>query len=199
MAPRSKQRRSLLAAVLAAAAVALCSSTVSFLLPRELETAALPGRRVAVALGLAASCGSAAEAATADVPSSIAEGYKKICYLLDHWEEETTDSFTGKRSPDKVRAYLGLRSIEDPLFQLDKKLLEKKVLDKVNPDYMEDFEDAVTKWTSAVTGSNSDAWVSTVTFDQGSASAYLDRSKENVEKAKTTLMTLAKCLDVNLS
>ena len=54
----------------------------------------------------------------------IRTGYDNIQYLLNNWEKETTvcreNGGECKRDANAVRAYLGLRSTTDPLFQIEK-------------------------------------------------------------------------------
>merc|ERR1712125_93025 len=51
-------------------------------------------------------------------------GHDQIVYLLNNFEKETTvcreNGGECKRDADSVRRYLGLRSTQDPLFQIEK-------------------------------------------------------------------------------
>ena len=72
-----------------------------------------------------------------------------VNYLLDNWEKETTECQTGgvgvcTDQPDKVRYYFGLRTMDHPLFQLDK--LFARAQDKLPDDA--DFEE----WIEASEG-----------------------------------------------
>ena len=63
-----------------------------------------------------------------------------------------------KRDAEPVRGYLGLRSTTDPLFQIEKVFDKVKYMDDI--DDLEVFFSASEEWTSAVTMSNSMAFIS---------------------------------------
>ena len=79
-------------------------------------------------------------------------GYKRLNYLLDNWEKETTDCKTKtqyssassdcERTPLNVQYYLGYRSTEDPLFRADKTMrrLEGRVKPGDEVEYLEAME-----------------------------------------------------------
>lgn len=137
-----------------------------------------------------------------EVKENIKSGYKNLLYLIDNWEQETTECVPScKRTPEKVRSYLGLKSTTDPLFNLDKVLL--KVTDAVDPNYADDFSEALEKWTDAIAGGNAEAYVSSFgEYNPGGGTAtvekYLERSRENVLKAKGYLETIAKALTIDV-
>lgn len=68
--------------------------------------------------------------------ANIVKGYKRLQYLLENWEKETTVCKTGQddfsykcdRDPVKVMNYLGYRGIEDPLFKADKTMMRLNAL-----------------------------------------------------------------------
>lgn len=82
----------------------------------------------------------------------IRAGYKRLNYLVDNWEKETTDCKTKtqyssassecERTPLVVQYYLGYRSTEDPLFRADKTMrrLEVLVPSGSEVDYLEAME-----------------------------------------------------------
>merc|ERR1712039_554662 len=110
-------------------------------------------------MGFGLAGGSEAQAKTSDaLRGKIKQGYKNLEYLLANWDEETTNSADGSRKPDAVRSYLGLRSTEDPLFNLDKQL--QKASDQVNPDMVDELSDAIDLWSTTVSEANSAAFVS---------------------------------------
>ena len=65
-------------------------------------------------------------------------GYKRLNYLVDNWEKETTNCKTKtqyssassecERTPLNVQYYLGYRSTQDPLFRADKTMRRLEVL-----------------------------------------------------------------------
>lgn len=49
----------------------------------------------------------------------LREGLAQINFLLDNWERETTNPTSGNADPDRVRIFLGLRTTDHPLFQVN--------------------------------------------------------------------------------
>lgn len=88
----------------------------------------------------------AAEDKSSDL-SRLKKGLESVQYLLDNWDTETIDPTTGDDSPDRVRYFLGLRTTDHPLFQVDKLLTKAQ---KTLPDDV-DFE----VWIDSVEGLNS--------------------------------------------
>ena len=81
--------------------------------------------------------------------SRFKKALEGVNYLLDNWDQETTECTTGgvgvcTDQPDKVRYYFGLRTTDHPLFQLDK--LYTKAQAKLPDDA--DFEE----WIEATEG-----------------------------------------------
>jgi len=96
-------------------------------------------RRQSLGLGasLLVAATTAPRAAYAVDPNDLTRfrtGLDGVNYLLDNWDKETIDPNTGNDSPDKVRVYLGLRTTDHPLFQIDKLLAgaQKKLPDDVD-------------------------------------------------------------------
>ena len=77
----------------------------------------------------------------------LVKGLEGVQYLLDNWAVETVDPVSGVDSPDRVRFFLGLRTTDHPLFQVDKLLINAQ---KDLPDDV-DFE----TWIDSVEGLNS--------------------------------------------
>ena len=90
-------------------------------------------------------------------------GYKQIQYLLDNFESETTvcreNGGECKRDAEPIRRALGLRSTTDPLFQIEKVFQKVKFMD-LDPDKLDAFFEASEDWNSAMTLSNSMAFIS---------------------------------------
>ena len=126
-------------------------SPVSMAVPRA-------SRREALSIGAAAAAfvvASPPRAAFASLDPNDMSRFKKalegINYLLDNWEKETTECTKQAEGadectdqPDKVRYYVGLRTTDHPLFQLDK--LYAKAQTKLPDDA--DFEE----WIEATEG-----------------------------------------------
>jgi len=150
-----------------------------------------------VAAGLLATLSPlAAHAAAVDVNdiSRLKKGFESVQYLLDNWDKETTDPITGDDSPDRVRYFLGLRTTDHPLFQIDKLLV--KAQNKLPDDV--DFE----KWADAVEGLNSHiAKVNELAYTssfgeynpgggKGQVRKYLLLCKEEVELTRDSLKAM---------
>ena len=126
-------------------------SSVSMAVPRA-------SRREALSIGAAAAAfvvASPPRAAFASLDPNDMSRFKKaldgVNYLLDNWEQETTECTKQAGGggectdqPDKVRYYMGLRTTDHPLFQLDK--LYAKAQTKLPDDA--DFEE----WIEATEG-----------------------------------------------
>jgi hypothetical protein len=95
---------------------------------------------------------------------------------------------------------LGLRSTTDPLFQVEKVFAKVKNMD-LDPDKLESFFEASEDWNSAMTMSNSMAFISQFgEYNPGGGKdevlKYLNESKKQVEIASRTLKTIMECLDI---
>ena len=124
----------------------LCLTTGESLRLAPLTATAGLHRRQALAVGAASGlallpCGAHAAQDPEDL-QRLRKGLESVQYLLDNWEKETVDPITGDDSPDRVRFYLGLRTTDHPLFQVDKLLTkaQKKLSDDVD---IEEWIDAV--------------------------------------------------------
>ena len=106
---------------------------------------------------------SAAGPPTKEELDKIVLGYKQIQYLLNNFESETTvcreNGGECKRDAEPIRRALGLRSTTDPLFQVEKIFAKVKNMD-IDPDKLEAFFEASEDWNSAMTMSNSMAFIS---------------------------------------
>ena len=140
--------------------------------------------------------------------ANIAKGYKRLVYLLDNWEKETTTCKIGQtttfgdnceRTPLKVMEYLGYKSTNDPLFKVDKTLarLGNLVPSDKDLDYFEAVENLlqnaeeassmafVSSWGEANPGGGKDR-----------VEIFIERSKKNVIVSKQSLETVMKILDI---
>jgi hypothetical protein len=143
-----------------------------------------------------------AQAASIEVTKAdmerIKAGYKQITYLLDNFEQETTvcreNGGECKRDANAIRKVLGLRSTTDPLFQIEKVFAKVKNMD-VDPDKLDALYDATEDWNSAVSMSNSMAFISQFgEYNPGGGKdevfKYLIESKKQVLFAKDALKTI---------
>ena len=131
-------------------------------------------------------------------------GYKKIQYLLDNFEQETTvcreNGGECKRDAEPVRKVLGLRSTTDPLLQIEKVFAKVKNMD-LDSDKLEQFFEASEDWNSAMNMSNSMAFISQFgEYNPGGGKdevlKYLNESKKQVEIASQALKTIMESLDI---
>jgi Ca2+ transporting ATPase len=130
--------------------------------------------------------------------SRLKAGRDGVQYLLDNWDTATVDENSGDDTPDKVRFYVGLKTTDHPLFQVDKLL--NKAQDKLPDDV--DFEE----WVAAVEGLQSAiAKVNELSYtasfgeyNPGGGKAqvrkFLLLAKEQVVVTKDTLDTMIKLL-----
>jgi len=140
---------------------------------------------------------------------NIIKGYKRLSYLIDNWEKETTICGRGdnpyigcERTPEKVMDYLGFKSMNDPLFRADKTLLRLQTL--VPSDYEIDYMEAMEKFNEKAEEGNGIAFISS----WGEANPgggkdridfFIERSRKNLIDAKDSLGAVVKILDLNLN
>jgi Ca2+ transporting ATPase len=135
----------------------------------------------------------------------IVTGYNQITDLLNNFEEATTTCRENggecKRDADPIRKVLGLRSTTDPLFQIEKVLDRVKYMDDLDPDKLETFFQATEDWNSAITMSNSMAFIAQFgEYNPGGGKdevlKYLNESKKQVVLAQKALKTIMESLDL---
>lgn len=140
--------------------------------------------------------------------ANIVKGYKRLVYLLDNWEKETTFCKTGQettfgdrceRNPTKVMEYLGYKSINDPLFNVEKTLKRLSVL--VPSDRDVDYLEATENLLQNAEEANSMAFISS----WGEANPgggkdrvilFIERAKNNVIVSKQSLETVMDILGI---
>lgn len=84
-------------------------------------------------------------------------GYQRLQYLLDNWEKETTICIKGckgkyescgcTRDPAIVQAYMGYKSMEDPLFKAGDLMLRASTLIESDAEFQK-YNDAMEKWNN---------------------------------------------------
>eukprot|EP00522_Entomoneis_paludosa_P010585 CAMPEP_0172450068 /NCGR_PEP_ID=MMETSP1065-20121228/8577_1 /TAXON_ID=265537 /ORGANISM="Amphiprora paludosa, Strain CCMP125" /LENGTH=209 /DNA_ID=CAMNT_0013201837 /DNA_START=33 /DNA_END=662 /DNA_ORIENTATION=+ len=148
--------------------------------------------------------GAAASPPTEAELERIRVGYKQIQYLLDNFEQETTicreNGGECKRDADAIRRALGLRTTTDPLFQIEKVFAKGKYMD-IDPDNLDAYFEAVEEWESAVSMSNSMAFISQFgEYNPGGGAdqvlKFLNESKKQVLAAEKSLGTIIRCLNL---
>ena len=90
----------------------------------------------------------------------LVTGYQGLVYLLENFDQETTKCTPDcNRNPDAVRSYLGLRSMEHPLYQIEK-VMQKGQDNIEDVDMLGDYIEAVESWSSCISESNAMAYTS---------------------------------------
>lgn len=138
---------------------------------------------------------------------NIALGFKRLTYLLDNWEKETTvcgrsdNPYIGlcERTPEKVMEYLGYKSMNDPLFRADKTLSRLQTL--VDDDHYVEFMEAMERFNEKAEEASNTAYLSS----WGEANPgggkdriefFIERSKKQVETARDSLGMVMKLLNI---
>mmetsp|Transcript_281 Transcript_281/g.719 ORF Transcript_281/g.719 Transcript_281/m.719 type:complete len:198 (-) Transcript_281:3820-4413(-) len=133
----------------------------------------------------------------------ITTGYKQVTELLNNFEEATTTCRENggecKRDAEPIRRVLGLRSTTDPLFQIEKVFNKVKYMEG---DFdLEVFFEASEDWNSAMTLSNSMAFISQFgEYNPGGGKEevlkYLNESKKQVLVAQSALKRIIDTLNL---
>jgi len=143
----------------------------------------------------------------------LAIGYRRLKYLLDNWEKETTVCIKGckgpyegcgcTRDPIIVQAYMGYKSMEDPLFRAGDLMLRASTLVKSDADF-EKYTVALEKWNNQADDGNVMAYVSSwgeanPGGGQDEIARYLEKSRQVVVKAANLLAEICGYLEVSLA
>ena len=177
----------------------------------SLKNSGISRRKALTAFGISAVVAKAQPSFAAGAPPTAAElarikqGYDQIQYLLANFEQETTvcreNGGECKRAAEPIRRVLGLRSTTDPLFQIEKVFAKVKNMEDIDPDQLEAFFEASEDWNSAMTMSNSMAFISQFgEYNPGGGVEevlkYLNESKKQVIIAEKSLETIMNCLGI---
>ena len=147
----------------------------------------------------------AGDGPTKDELARIKKGYDGIVYLLNNFEQETTvcreNGGECKRDASAIRKALGLRYTTDPLFQIEKVFAKVKFMDDLDPDNLEQAFEAIEEWNSAMSMSNSMAFISQFSeYNPGGGASevlkYLNESKTQVLIAKKSLENIMDALGI---
>lgn len=132
--------------------------------------------------------------------ANIVSGYKRLVYLLDNWEKETTVCKIGQtttfgdnclRNPMKVMDYLGYKSTNDPLFKVEKTL--KRLGTLVPPDRDIEYLDAVENLLQNAEEASGMAYVSS--WGEANPGGGKDRVEFFIERAKNNVIVSKKSLE----
>jgi len=141
--------------------------------------------------------------------AKIVAGYKRLTYLLDHWDEETTVCKTGNdnpylgcdRTPEKVMSYLGFKSMEDPLFRADKTLIRLQSL--VPAKDADVYQDAIDIWMEKSEEGNGLAFISSwgeanPGGGKDRVALFIERSRKDVIESRDVLATAIRILNLKV-
>ena len=127
-------------------------------------------------------------------------GYRRLQYLLDNWEKETTVCIKGckgayetcgcERNPIIVQSYMGYKSMEDPLFKAGDLMLRASTL--ISDADFDKYNEAMEKWTNKADAGNVMAYVSSwgeanPGGGQSEIERYLKKSRKDVEESAALL------------
>jgi len=150
------------------------------------------------AAALAAFTSQAALAVDVNDLSRLKKGRESVQFLLDNWDTETVNPQSGADDPDRVRFFVGLRTTDHPLFQVE------KLLNNAQKQLPEDAD--IETWIDAVEGLNShiakiNELAYTSSFGEynpgggkGQVRKYLLLAKEEVVLLRDSLDTMIKIL-----
>jgi len=139
-------------------------------------------------------------------------GYQRLQYLLQNWEKETTVCIKGckgayencgcTRDPVIVQAYMGYKSMEDPLFKAGDLMLRASSLVKTDAEF-ERYNLAMEKWNEKADAGNVMAYVSSwgeanPGGGQDEIARYLEKSRKEVLESASLLKTILSCLDITV-
>ena len=139
---------------------------------------------------------------------NIVKGYKRLEYLLDNWEKETTicgrtdNPYIGcERTPEKVMVYLGFKSMDDPLFRADKTLFRLQSL--VSPDDEIDYMEAMELFNEKSEEASNTAFISSwgeanPGGGKDRVELFIERSRKQIVTAKDSLGKVIKILGLEV-
>lgn len=116
----------------------------------------------------------------------VKKGYEGLEYLLANFDKETTKCTPEcNRNPDAVRSYMGLRSMEHPLYQVEK-VLAKGQDNIEDVDDLEEYITACENYSSAISESNAMAYTSS--FGEYNPGGGKDAVEKYLELARTQVV-----------
>jgi len=140
----------------------------------------------------------------------IVDGYKRVEYLLQNWEKETTvcnrndNPYIGcERTPEKVMQYLGYKSMEDPLFRADKTLIRLQPLVPSDAASQSEYQDVIDTWIEKAEEANGMAFVSSwgeanPGGGKDRVELFIERSKKSVVEVRDVLKAAIRLLDLKV-
>lgn len=147
------------------------------------------------------------------IKKKIALGYKRLTYLIDNWEKETTVCNSGgqdnpyigcDRKPDKVMEYLGYKNMNDPLFRADKTLIRlQNLIPSQDSEAQAEYQDALDTWVEKSEEGSGMAYLSSwgeanPGGGKDRVALFIERSKKDVIEARDSLATVMRLLDIRV-
>lgn len=127
----------------------------------------------------------------------LAIGYKRLKFLLENWDAETTVCIRGcegtyescgcDKNPVVVQEYMGFKSMLDPMFAIDKLMLRAQ--DKVKDKDFNRYQKLYDRWNEKSEEGNVMAYISS--WGEANPGGGKDRVKEFLEKAKKSVLESA--------
>ena len=137
---------------------------------------------------------------------NLVKGYKRLQYLLDNWQKETTicgrtdNPYIGcERTPEKVMEYLGFKSMNDPLFRADKTMFRLRSM--VPADEEDNYIEAMELFSEMAEAASNTAFISSWGESnpgggKDRVDMFIERSRKQVEVAKDSLGSAIKILGI---
>ena len=137
-------------------------------------------------------------------------GYQRLQYLLANWDKETTVCIKGCvgkyescgciRDPLVVQAYMGYKSMNDPLFKAGDLMLRASSLIESDAEF-ERYNAAMELWNRKAEAGNVMAYVSSwgeanPGGGQDEIARYLEKSRKEVVDSANLLKTILDCLKI---
>jgi len=142
--------------------------------------------------------------------ANIVKGYKRLQYLLDNWEKETTVCGMGgdklerscDRTPMKVMEYMGYKSTTDPLYKAEKTL--RRLYENAPPKRDGEFIDAVEAFAENADEASGMAFISSwgeanPGGGKDRVELFIERAKKNVITSRNSLKTVIDILELDTS
>jgi len=141
---------------------------------------------------------------------NVVKGYKRLQYLLDNWEKETTVCGMGgdklerscDRTPMKVMEYMGYKSTTDPLYKADKTL--RRLYENAPAKRDSEFVEAVEVFAENADEASGMAFISSWGESnpgggKDRVELFIERAKKNVEASRNSLKIIIDILELDTS
>jgi len=140
---------------------------------------------------------------------NVVKGYKRLQYLLDNWEKETTVCGMGgdklertcDRTPMKVMEYMGYKSTTDPLYKAGKTL--RRLYDIAPAKRDGEFIEAVEAFDENADEASGMAFISSWGESnpgggRDRVELFIERARKNVMASRNSLKTVIDILELDV-